>query len=97
MDGFIMENPIKMDDLGENPPFLEIPILVALCIYQQPHLVPTSLGLYRVQQALMMSVVFKALSARPDPSAYRHSQTDSYGKRGEWSKYTPHAKLRNVH
>ena len=76
----IMENPIKMDDLGGKPTIFGNPHISRL-MYQQPHLVPTSLGLYRVQQALMMSVVFKALSARP----------------GEWSKYMPHAKLKNVH
>ena len=31
MDGFIMENPIKMDDLGV-PPFLETPVTVYIYI-----------------------------------------------------------------
>ena len=32
---FIMENPIKMDDLGENPLFSETPIYLS-CVFVPP-------------------------------------------------------------
>ena len=85
-----------MDDLGENPLFLEIPIFFALCTNnhiwcQLPRIVSGASSTHDVScvQGFECKAGPIGISAVPSPGFL--------GKRGEWSKYTPHAKLRNVH
>ena len=81
-NGFIMENPIKMDDLGV-PLFLETPISIFI-----PHLLPswnlTEGSSFPPMPWLVVSPERSSTMAFADPIGWDHSKGHQAPQRGTW-------------